>query len=494
MSRVQYDGKRLIPAPLVSLRKSYQTTPDGEKIGSVFNISVIGTLVAFKGSPTSSGTFWTSSGYPPDENIDNNARLGSLIRKQEALRELFSTDGLSMEWQSADGSQPMKCNPRVLDIELQQGNWYNRIDYTITLEADVVYVNGAALGEDEYDEYISAADETWTFETTEVPEGENMPLTYRLTHTVNATGKRFFDDAGDLVRPAWQNARNWVLPKLGFDSTIALSSGVNNLPTYYQGFNHSRSENIGEGNGNYGVTETWILSSGNALEDFTVTVREGLDGLTQVGVDGRITGLDVRDSNFNITSNRYDNANTKFTAVSGVLFTRAQSYSGKSLNINPISTTVGKNPTAGNISYSYEYDTRPSNLVTATKSESITMSDSFDIDEFAAIGVLGRTVGPVLQTVGSHRPTTRGLNIELVFGADFVGGGSATSRLITNHPRQQSPQATELQSIINAANPVLAGALNNIGVPASTAFVSNQSESWDIITGRYSYSIEWTYE
>ena len=503
-SRVIYDGKRLIPGPLVSFSKSYQTTGDGTKIGSVFSISIRGTIVSFKGSPAEDGTFWTGGGYPPDsrseptydENVGADARLGAILRKQEAIRELFSVDGKQLEWQSADGSQPLKCNPRVLSIDFSEDIWYNTCEYTINLEADIMYVGGNTLGEDSFPEYIQAADESWSFETDEgSPESVELNRTYRLTHNISAQGKRFFDNTGGLEKPAWQQARDWVSTKLGFDSVIALSSGVNNLPDYYGGFNHIRSESIDETAGNYSVTETWILSSGNALEDFSVNITENNeDGVSRVSIQGTIRGLETKDSNFNITSTKYDNANSKWTTVQDLLLNRAQSYSGKTLNILPRNLSVGKNPAAGTINYNYDYDNTANNLITDAKSESITLNDSRDIDVFASVGVLGRAKGPVLQNIGSHRAAVRSLNIELVFGPEYAGSGTITERAITNSPLNKEPQKTQIEDIVNSVAPVAAGAKNNIGGSATTSYISNYSENWDFKTGRFSLNKEWTYE
>lgn len=496
MSSVSYDGKRLIPAPFVSVTKNYQTTGDGEKIGSTFQLSVTGTIVAFKGSPNSSQVFHTAAGYPADETVNADARLASILRKQEAIRELFSNDGLSLEFQSADGSQPMKCNPRVLSVDFSSDVWFDRSEYTITLECDTLSVNGVPQGEDDFSEQILSASETWSIETAEdQPEGLGSNRTYRLTHSLSATGKRFFDETGTLERPAWENARLWVLPRLGFDSTIALSSGVNNLPTYYQGFNHVRSESVGENTGEFSVTETWIMSSGTGLEDFTVNTRDDLDsGLTTVSIEGNVRGLDTHDSNFNLTSDKYDNAVLKFNEASGLALHRAQSYSGLSLNGSTVNTTIGRSPVGGTISYSFEYNNRPTNLLASAKSEAISMSDAFGVDVFAAVGVLGRSTGPVLQNLGSKRETGRTLTIEAVYGAEFAGDGNATARLITNHPRNNGTTLAEIQAVINAAHPVLAGALNNDGLPATVAYISDQSENWDPISGRYNYQVDWTYE
>ena len=71
---VQYDGKALIPAPFVSISKEYNALDDGTPVGSTYSIVLHGTLLSFKGSPSSSGTFWESTDYPPDESIDVQLR------------------------------------------------------------------------------------------------------------------------------------------------------------------------------------------------------------------------------------------------------------------------------------------------------------------------------------------------------------------------------------------------------------------------------------
>jgi len=100
-SRVSWGNSLLIPAPLVGISKQYLTTGDGTKIGSTFNITVNGVICADRGSPTSSGTLLTDFSQSDIEVIDADSRLGSIIRKQEAIRDLFSVDGLSFEVQSA---------------------------------------------------------------------------------------------------------------------------------------------------------------------------------------------------------------------------------------------------------------------------------------------------------------------------------------------------------------------------------------------------------
>lgn len=494
MGLVSYNSKRLIPAPLVDISKEIDRANDGTFIGKKYTLTLTNEIVAFRGSPSSSGTFHTLSTSPPDENISSDSRLASILRKQEAIRDLFSTDGLSFEIQSLDGSQPLKCNPRVRSINFAQGTWYNTCPYTIILEADELY----PMQEDDLpypSAYLQDITETWTIDTDETPENLSTPRHFKLTHTVGAVGKRFFDDTGSLVKESWQQARDYVHTKLGFDHAISLSSGVNNLPSYYSGYNHIRSENIDKAGGSYSVTEAWVITSGNYIEDFDIAVQENItNGLTNVTIKGNIQGLEERASNMGLSVHKYTNANIQFVKSSGLAFSRAQSYSGKTLNIEPLVTSFSVNPVAGNINYSFEYDNRPSRLITGTKSEIISITNSFEVDAIATIPVLGRTRGPVLQELSTRNVCERALNIELYFPASYIPSGtSIAARIKDYNPRLHSPQSTEITSIIDAANPS-GTALNNIGSLASKSYVVTRGETWNPSTFQYSLNMGWVFE
>lgn len=484
---VSYNGNKIIPAPLVSITKEYQKSENGDIIGKIFRLTITGTLVTHMGSPNSTGTFWTLGGYPPDESIVHDSRMGAILRKQEALRALFATEGQSFEIQPLDGTQPIKCYPRVLDISFAEAIWVDRCDYTINLEADELYPKT----EDSFLSYINSANESWQLETDETPENIDLPRTYRLTHTVSAQGKKVYDELGALTMEAWQQARKFVLPKLGFDSAILLSSGVNNLPAFYGGYNHTRSEEIDKKGGNYSVTENWLIASGTALESYEISVESNTeDPITKVGIRGEITGLEQRNNNLQLTVSKYTNANTKFNQIYPFIFTRAQTYSGLSLNVLPRTQSVSRSPVAGTISYSYDYDNRPTNLISGAKSETISLTDDFDGGQkFASIFVLGRAHGPVLQALNTKEALTRQLTLEAVVTPETFGdlSQSAISSSFMNNPRRNPATSGDINKIIEAANP------NNLG-GYSKVFREQPSETWEPKTGRYSYSIKWTFE
>jgi hypothetical protein len=478
-TRIIYDSKQLIPAPFCSINSSTDFAEDGTFLGRTFQITLQGTIVAFKGSPNSSGELWDQSDYPPDEVVPPESRLKSILRKQEAIRKLFSIGGKQLEIQSGDASQPLKCNPRVTGITFSEDIWYDKCSYQISFETDVLSINGELFGEDELDAYIKTVNESWEIGTNEEPEALGLPRTYTLTHSVSATGKTVFDEIGQLTKPAWQQARDWVLPKLGFDSAFTFSSGMLDLPSYYNTTNHIRSENIDIYGGQYSVTENWTLCSGLATDTFDVqTSVDSQVGTTKVSINGEIRGYEARNANMQVLSTKYQNALDKFNTVSGLLISRAQTYSNTTLNVVPLSFSVSRNPLTGVISYNSDYDTRPSNEIPGALAESISINDTLGTDYPAIIFVLARPRGPIIQNLMTSKERRRTLNLEAIFNVSTLTG--TLSEKINNNPRVTIPEITQ---VIQAATPF-----------GSTVLVEDQTENWDIKTGQYSYNITWVWE
>lgn len=507
-THVMYNGQRLIPAPLVTINKEYERSGDGTKIGVNFTLTISGTLLAYKGSPDSSGVFWTNTGYPSDEVIVSDSRLSAIERKIDAVRDLFSEDGHQLEFQSADGKAPIKCNPIIQSINFPEGRWHDTVDYSIVVRTDKLYGSpNVGASEEDLEFAISSASESWSLQANEQPQGVSLSLgagssppsandsrTYTLVHTINATGKITYDSAGTLTQEAWKNARAFVDSRDGYDASAITQSllpiGPSDSPPPEEvagaPYNHIRSINYDEIAGTYSLTETWTIANQKYLEQYTVTTTQAADtGVIRVGINGNVTGLYQRSADsVTDTVTGYENADTAWTAIESLLITRSQSYSGQILNVVPLTATVGRNPAAGVISYTYEYDNRPSNLITGSRSESITVTNNWDVDVFAEQLVIGRTLGPVLQSIGTHTALKRSLNIEVVFNR--VEG---VSGVITDIPAIYGGPGTtamsDLQTVVDGANPLTYGL---------TAFVSSQNDNWNPLTGRYSYNVEWTYE
>ena len=481
---------RLIPAPFVTITKEYSKSGSGEIIGKVYRLTLNGTIVAYMGSPKSDGSFHTTSGYPANENIAADSRLASIQRKQEAIRYLFSAEGQKLEIQSADGSASVKCYPRVIDINFPEGLWYEKCEYTINLECDELD-GGSLFEQDDFSNFISDASESWSIETNEEhAETIGVPKTYVLSHNVSANGKRSYNDSG-LIKEAWEHAKTWVLSKLGYDPTMITSSGVLNLPSYYSGYNHSRGENTDQQGGSYSVTETWVLSSGNATETFSVRASDSLTNPYKVvNIEGTVTGYDQTNTDLSVLISKWTNAQNKFVSASGLAWTRAKQFSGyTNLNILPNTQTFGYNPIQGNITYDFEYDTRPINLIEHARAETITVGDNVGGDHFATVFVLGRTKGPVLQDLGTRQASVRTLNIELlVTPPTYSTRDTATIQdiFINSNPINNSTYSTDINRVIDAVNPINNG--------FSVSLQDQPQITWDAKNGNFSYSTAFTYE
>lgn len=475
---VYYNDKAIIPSPYVSFSKQYQIDNVGKHIGVLWNIVLKGKLSAYKGSPNSTGVFQTGTGQPADENIPELSRLASILRKQEALRKLFAIEGQTLDIQPWDGAAPVTMNPRVKSIDFADGAWYEVCDYTINLEADRVYMNGVVQGEDNLDTYhISQASEEWNIEP-----ADQYARTYRLTHSVQATGKRFYNDSGTLVQDAWQNAKDYVLSQspLGLQTDKMIAAGVLNLDNF-EAYNYMRTQAINEGSGTFQVTETWLCFDSAftpdgiapgipAIEETNVSIRiSNEDLLTHVSVEGTITGLEIRDNTSQaLVTTRWANALNKWTAVQPYLQQRAETMSGIGMNALPLTKQANSNQANGIITYHYDYNNRPTFFTAGALSESVTVVNHNPTDVFAIIPVLGRAIGPVIQSIQTIKELRRDVVVEIVMPSATLTGTAL---------------APNTNAIVTTLQPV-----------AGQVFKDRDDESWNYRYGRYSRNVSWVYQ
>jgi hypothetical protein len=284
--------------PFITFNKEYNRADDGTIIGSTFNVTLEGTVTPVL--------------------IGAEVNITAVDDLQDEIREIFNKDGMRLELKC--GSDVLlKAFPRINSIEFGPENthWVQKSPYTINLEFD----EDESLNEEDHTggDYVKSASESWGVE---FDDGKNfhswniggsddvLPYVVRITHNVSAVGKRHYEENGPLAfhsgaieREAWEQAREYVVPRLGFDATKLECSGTFNLDgSLFSVFNHLRNCNIDELGGAYSVTETWlgvptgvngVIDAG--LEDFNINVRNSTDnGLTNVSIDGTIIGLEER--------------------------------------------------------------------------------------------------------------------------------------------------------------------------------------------------------
>lgn len=486
---ISYNSKYIIPAPYMNLQKSYVRTDSQARINPSYKITLTGKLLPSKGSPSSSGTFWVSAGYPPDDVITDN--FDSLLRKQEAIRHLFADDGKAFVV-STCGSVTLSGNPIIDSINFAEGHWYEYIDYSVEMTAN--RIAGSLANEDDlkvndFTQYLSSAQENWNLEPTEEFDGIEGGIIYNLSHTINAVGLNRFSSSGTIENVGWKEARAWVVPRMGLDTTYLTGTSGVGLPSYYTGYNYKRTEATDETAGSYNITETWLVTSGNTIEEFNVDVRIPSDTyLVSVTAQGNIRGLESGNIYYAVPGMRWDHALAKYNSLAGTsdyntIYDRTKTYSGYS-NLNPqtLSKTIARNPVQGIIGYTYEYDTRPTNFVSGAIYENISIQDTFAADVYGQVIVLGRAAGPVLQDLGTTTAQKKSITIDVVMPA-YTGIPLTSIAGYTNF-YANSPK-TQTDPIVDNFEAYLTGVFNQV-------FCDNDSDNWDFKTGRFNRQKSWT--
>ena len=561
------EGVTIRPAPLVSVSTQILKNGAGEPFGVTYSITLTGTILDDKGSPHAldangakylaipGGTFDTTGPYdafskapePTKQQIPAGQSLTAVLSKQKSLRALFATDGQRMTITDWGGSQSaFSCYPRVLSVDFQEGIYLERADYTITLEADTLLIGegdsdaseieneGSLIASDgtvregETEEtllaslsgaFIADFSEDWAVEVDE-GQGESveLPRSYRVTHSINATGKTHFGPGGKKYK-AWEQAKNFVQQRLGdnpagnYPNIMGkIGSGTLNLVDAYRGFNHTRTENLSESAGSYSVSETWLIAKGNAYENYNLSISSSTDNpFVSVSIDGNIKGLtEYSPSGFggndlNLLnggkepttppSGAYENALGKYNAISNNqaygltsdIYARANNSVAVALNSQPQSVSLGTNEYTGEITYNLQFDNRPTNIISGVLAEQISVNDTYPGDVFAVIPVIGRATGPVLQYIGGRTEYRRDLSINLTMDYTKVPYGSLRNPLLTKKPSIVEPTATQIANLVKELSPASEPGVRKY-------FVSPPSESWNPKDGTYSFNLSWTYE
>jgi hypothetical protein len=564
------------PTPLVSISREINRAGNGDFIGVTYSITLTGTILEDQGFPlarntqnnalfpfvdgSSPGTLvgpyssfdstisHADYGRPIQQKVHWDSTLDSLFFKQKAIRGLFAQDGQRLEISPIHNDEPaIVCYPRVSSISFAEGNYVNRADYTIQLEADTllnkdldVDIDGSVRGDlfpgqtlsteemlEASGAFLASFSETWSIEADEgageitgpFPVGDGLiPRTYRISHSMNATGKPHYapDSAGAVVKyEAWEQARGFVQRRLMQpDNDISsypnvmnqLGSGTLNFIAAYQGFNHVRTEEVNTADGSYSVTENWILASGTAHETYSLSISTDTSSpFVSVSIEGSIAGLSQiapsglkyggGGSSAPVGLNAYDNALIKYQEVTNSgkfgltsdVFKRADNSVAAQMNSQPTSVSLGTNEFTGEVTYSLSFDNRPTNIISGVLSETISVNDTYPGDVFAMIPVIGRATGPILQYIGGRTEYKRDVSIDLTMDYTDIGYGSGRSNLLLHKPSLVEPTRTQIRALVQELSPAYEPGIRKY-------FISPPSESWNPKEGSYSFSISWTYE
>lgn len=522
----------LLPSPFVGISKEFKRLGDGRVVGSDMVYTFQGTLLPKKGNPfqdstsstasvtfenTTTGPAWVTTYSDPADDpvastLTNDQLLEVLMEKQRLIREKLSYEGLQIKIYSLDGSLIHDITTDApIDIAFDTDRLAIQSEYTFTIRQPINSVN-----QDGWNWYINSA--TDTIDITERDQAlvtfdsdGNVSKTRKIfdvTRNISAVGARAYNTSGSLDKgfEAWQQASGWVWSNgqaigTNFASTV-LSTANDDLPSNelvpstYTKYNHSFVENIDKSAGTYGITETFVYTSGDpVVEDVTFSINRDESALTSIGIEGSIQGLNTIAGTGNADAfiDKYTSATAYWTSIQGDLYKRALKASDLSwLNPVPLSKAVGKNPSQGAITYNYSYDDRAPNIITGAISENISINDTYPGQNVAEIPVIGRNQ-PVLQYLNSRSAYKRSLQIDVVMSGtapSWTTGVPTTGDIRTTffNSKPSITASSDFEKIYDAINPA------NDPAVVGKVFYSAPAESWNPKTGSYTYSVEWTFE
>jgi len=403
--------------------------------------------------------------------------ITSGIRK---IEDVFSPEfGCTAFKIQCDSQNPLVDTSGVVtNISFQPRNdgdlFVKSAGYTITIEVPSLTGDPTPLASG-----ITAISEDWSIQHRDEKAGGTafggalMDRAFDISHNVSITVAK-----ACMTNNGLTNAESYLNTLYGSstpsDADVASIFDISSV-SYY---NHFRVINKNVQEGSISMSETWVASTGAALEDFEVSKEISLDSdQVTITANGTIQGLaSISYPAGTASTSKMQNAITHWqNGVSGYLYARAAAlYDGDySLNSSPVSTTIGYNGGAGTVSYNYTFNDRPANCVANAKSELINITETNPNDIFASLTVLGRLAGPLLQEIGTSGAITREISIEAILPRD----GACTFAAFTAPSDYDSLVAT-----------YEAGLTSNY----SQVFINNDTKTWSPKDGRFTWTKGWT--
>ena len=475
-----YGEYTLEPKPLFNINKEYIKTPAGTGLGTRYNLSLEGSLI-----PSVSHGF--------DQSITG------VFNAVESLRDAFDTDYKPFFLGCIGEAPIVSGHPKItaFDVNYEGDNYTQRATYSISLnlptlvgtgfetvgpETDDLSSHGIISYSDDFS--LEFADERVGGSVTVGDDTIDIPSVYSLTHNVTAQGEPLSGlDPTHL-------AQQFVGTKLGFTNEMSGVSSILNSSGVV--CNNFRTVSVNKTDGTCNASETFVINpSGRYREDFEISTNTSLeDAYTTIDINGTIQGyanISYPDPNVPVEGStpKFQNAMTAWDSISGITYSRANSFykinpkhlaflASNSLNPTTLSTAFGYNITEGTITYAYSYNDRPINCVADALTETININETEPNDIFASLTVLGRKSGPLLQDIGTSGARTRDISID-AFLPIRTGCNVAVDFA--------SP--TEYANLVNEYEANLVSSYGSV-------YINSHTTSWQPKIGRFTFNKSWT--
>lgn len=407
-TKMFYGDYQFRPVPLFTWTTELVKSEQGESLSLLRTLELEGLLLDEE-----------CSGFP------------SLMDERDALHTAVTTSG--QEFRITHNGIPVVSGifPELESIAFDAGTWAQEIPYSITW----------SYSEEIDSKAVENFNESWDFE-----EADDR-LSFRVNHVVSAVGVNTAVSGGNN---SLENARTFVLQRTGYDKVPA------SHPAFVEGsgaplnaHEELRSENVDVQAGSFSVTETFVVSSGAFTHTQNANFNTNNEGVTTVQLDGSIQGLGRGPDKFSRALAAYS-AN-----IEPLLQSKAQQVysqfggSGTLFVGSPRSLSFTQTEQLGTLSYNRTYDDDvSSDLPADIQDASVSVQISEPVQLHATIPIPERTVGPIVQDVGTTTPGTYTLtgNITGKTGVDIsVVKSYAQTKINENLP---STGALSAQTII----------------------------------------------
>lgn len=545
------------PTPFIGVSRQSISNKLGT-FGSEYTITLNGTIIDNASEVNQDGTRSGNKAVSADD------QAFEILNHQEDLRTLFTKPVLRFEISNLTGGQASNTvfYATLESLNFEDGVFVNTCRYTATFKANWMQDDGGVLhdgdvmgaviesadpdqGEDgstdfgkdstgksitdlrtQFGGIVENFSENWSLEVDE----ENIVTSdskydevlsvrgYRVTRDVSVTGRTYFDLEGSSYKKyeAWSEAKNFASKTLLSDTVEdypdknaknVFAYKVLNLDPAFIGVNHFRNENIDKSNGTINVSDTWLLCSGTAFENYESQIESSIDSpFVSVTLNGSVRGISsIRASGEyyggptgtdSTLARPYENAIKKYNTVTNngafglnsFLYKRANSIVEPGLNPQPKSITLSEDKAKGELTYSISFDNRPQNYIAEAVYENVVVEDTYPGDLYALIPVVGRPIGPVLQYIGGRTEYRRNVSLELVFDwTDLSDDASARKRFLLSKPTLNDPVRTQINTLLRDVSPMSEPNLRK-------CFLNPPQENWSPKEGRYNLSLSWVYE
>lgn len=504
---LKYGTYSFIPVPDITISTEIQRSDAGYGIGTVDKITLNGVLYASGSEINQSGT------------AKNKSSINNLMVQLSGLQEAVQQDYKQLLLQCSTDIYRSEKEKTVVDSfsfeNSSDEQWLQIINYSVNLSVyktgliNYIVDSGYLVSNFTNTYNISTNDDNAYYNGPRFKQlGLNFP-SYTITREVSAQGIQ------TETVSALENAVKCV-SGLAANSDIAFSKILSGLYIY------DRSTEISKDpiNGSYSIRDTFAAYSGSSGWTDTYTITSTIDNSLRrtVEIAGQVQGFasyplstslytKTIDDSFSTDTTWQGYGSTKWLAASGGFFNHVKpnifnrvlsSWIGNTglykaiissgrypfntgINPLPASISVDHDIVQGSISYNYSYNSRPLAMISGAINESIDMNDNYALRTYVFPDIFYRM--PLAQDQGTYSNSKRSVTYSATFPRPFSPTG-ITAAL-----------KTKINQVIGEFDPSgLALRTSTTRGPKYFSWITENSESFDVLGGKYSKTISWEYQ